>query len=138
LFNELYRNNANLSDGPERKHNSNCFVEMMAVDGMYDYMMYVGRVVFRIPDWLHHILAAGRILFKNTFEAYMDQYMQSKLEAIVQEHRVVSLITQLRGTTLRNLQTLQQKFSSGVGQNETNRRKLHAHHNKPQGVTGGP
>ncbi|MEQ2286954.1 Sorting nexin-14 [Ameca splendens] len=96
LFNELYRNNANLSDGPERKHNSNCFVEMMAVDGMYDYMMYVGRVVFRIPDWLHHILAAGRILFKNTFEAYMDQYMQSKLEAILQEHRVVSLITQLR------------------------------------------
>ncbi|KAK5598668.1 Sorting nexin-14, partial [Crenichthys baileyi] len=96
LFNNLYRNNANLSDGPERKHNSNCFVEMMAVDGMYDYMMYVGRVVFRIPVWLHHILAAGRILFKNTFEAYMDQYMQSKLEAILQEQRLVSLITQLR------------------------------------------
>lgn len=58
-----------------------------------------GRVVFRMPDWLHHILSAGRILLKSTFEAYMDQYMQLKLEQILQEHRVVSLITQLRGRT---------------------------------------
>lgn len=50
-----------------------------------------------MPDWLHHVLAAGRILFKNTLEAYMDQYMQSKVEQILQEHRLVSLITQLRG-----------------------------------------
>ncbi len=56
-----------------------------------------GRVVFHMSDWLHHCLAAGRILFKNTFEAYMDQYMQSKLEQILQEHHMVSLITQLRG-----------------------------------------
>ncbi|XP_035986313.1 sorting nexin-14 isoform X2 [Fundulus heteroclitus] len=96
LSNKLYRNNANLPDGPDRRDISNYFLEMMAVDGMYDYMMYVGRVVFHIPDWLHHILAAGRILFKSTFEAYMDQYLQSKLEAVLQEHRLVSLITQLR------------------------------------------
>ncbi|KAM4528949.1 sorting nexin-14-like isoform 2-T2 [Fundulus diaphanus] len=96
LSNKLYGNNANLPDGPERRDNSNYFLEMMAVDGMYDYMTYVGRVVFHIPDWLHHILAAGRILFKSTFEAYMDQYLQSKLEAVLQEHRLVSLITQLR------------------------------------------
>lgn len=56
-----------------------------------------GRVVFHIPDWLHHLLAAGRILLKNTFEAYMDQYMQTKLDRVLQEHRMVSLITQLRG-----------------------------------------
>ncbi|XP_069028681.1 sorting nexin-14-like isoform X2 [Embiotoca jacksoni] len=96
LFNDLFRNNANLSEGSDRKHNRNCFLEMVGVDGMYDYMMYVGRVVFRMPDWLHHVMAAGRILFKSTFEAYMDQYMQSKLEQILQEHRVVSLVTQLR------------------------------------------
>lgn len=57
----------------------------------------VGRVVFHMPDWLHHVLSAGRILLKNTFEAYMDQYMQFKLDQVLQEHRVVSLITQLRG-----------------------------------------
>lgn len=51
-----------------------------------------------MSDWLHHVLSAGRILLKNTFEAYMDQYMQSKLDQILQEHHMVSLITQLRGT----------------------------------------
>ncbi|XP_014826771.1 PREDICTED: sorting nexin-14-like isoform X3 [Poecilia mexicana] len=96
LFNDLFRNNADLSDAPERKHNSNCFLEVVAVDGMYDYLMYVGRVLFRVPDWLHHVLAAGRILFKNSLEAYVDRYLRSKLEAVLQEHRLVSLITQLR------------------------------------------
>ncbi|XP_034057197.1 sorting nexin-14-like [Gymnodraco acuticeps] len=93
LFNDLFRNNANLS---ERKHNPNFFEETLSVDGMYDYMMFVGRTVFGTADWLNHALAAGRILFKNTLEAYMDQYLQSKLEQILQEHNVVSLITQLR------------------------------------------
>lgn len=96
LFNDLFKNNANLSESLEKRNNHNYFMEMITVGGMYDYMMYVGRVVFHMPDWLHHILAAGRILLKNTFEAYMDQYMQSKLEQILQEHRMVSLITQLR------------------------------------------
>ncbi|XP_056150990.1 sorting nexin-14 isoform X2 [Lampris incognitus] len=96
LFNDLFKNNANLGDTLERKTNHNYFLEMMRLDGMYDYMMYVGRAVFHMPDWLHHVMAAGRILFKNTFEAYMDQYMQSKLDHILQEHRMVSLITQLR------------------------------------------
>lgn len=56
-----------------------------------------GRVVFHIPDWLHHLLMGGRILFKNTLEAYTDYYLQYKLNQVFQEHRVVSLITLLRG-----------------------------------------
>lgn len=96
LFNDLFKNNANLSESFEKKQNHNCFMEMVSVDGMYDYMMHVGRTVFHTPDWLHHCLAAGRILFKNTFEAYMDQYMQTRLEQILEEHHLVSLITQLR------------------------------------------
>ncbi|CAK6969574.1 LOW QUALITY PROTEIN: sorting nexin-14 [Scomber scombrus] len=96
LFTDLFKNNANLSDSSEKRYNQNYFLEMITVNGMYDYMMYVGRVVFHMPDWLHHMLAAGRILLKNTFDAYMDQYMQSKLEQILQEHRMVSLITQFR------------------------------------------
>ncbi|XP_040919676.1 sorting nexin-14-like isoform X3 [Toxotes jaculatrix] len=95
LFNNLFKNNANLSDASCRRHRPS-FLEPVTVDGMYDYMMYVGRVAFHMPGWLHHMLAAGRILFKNTFEAYMHHYMQSKLEQILQEHRMVSLITQLR------------------------------------------
>lgn len=57
----------------------------------------LGRVVFHMPDWLHHVLSAGRILFKKTLEAYMDQYLQYKLDQILQEHRLISLITLLRG-----------------------------------------
>ncbi|XP_029965991.1 sorting nexin-14 isoform X2 [Salarias fasciatus] len=150
LFNDLFRDNAGEPEGPGRRRDQ---ADVMKVDGMYDYMMYVGKrthrrfsvsardwnpppsertaapassshnfngsavegvwvclsvcvckvplcapghVVFHVSDWLHHMLVAGRILFKSTFEAYMDQYMQSKLDQILQEHRVVSLITQLR------------------------------------------
>lgn len=61
--------------------------------------MLPGRVVFHMPDLVHHVLSAGRILFKNTLEAYMEHHMQSKLQHVLQEHRVVSLVTQLRGQT---------------------------------------
>lgn len=53
--------------------------------------------MFHVPDWLHHLLMTGRILFKNTLEAYTDYYLQHKLDQVVQEHRLVSLITLLRG-----------------------------------------
>ncbi|KAL2098782.1 hypothetical protein ACEWY4_005262 [Coilia grayii] len=96
LFNELYKNNANRSETSEKKHNQNYFMEMITVEGVYDYLMYVGRVVFHIPDWLHHLLMGGRILFKNTLEAYTDHYLKNKLDKVMQEHRVVSLITLLR------------------------------------------
>ncbi|XP_061599660.1 sorting nexin-14-like isoform X2 [Cololabis saira] len=98
LFNDLFKNNANRSEMTEKRHNQNYFMEMMTVEGVYDYLMYVGRVVFHIPDWLHHLLMGGRILFKNTLEAYTDFYLHSKLNQVVQEHRLVSLITLLRDT----------------------------------------
>ncbi|XP_068194835.1 sorting nexin-14-like isoform X5 [Antennarius striatus] len=98
LFNDLFKNNANRSEMTEKRHNQNYFMEMMTVEGVYDYLMYVGRVVFHIPDWLHHLLMTGRILFKNTVEAYTDYYLQYKLNQVVQEHRLVSLITLLRDT----------------------------------------
>uniref|UniRef100_UPI00398E42E5 sorting nexin-14 isoform X2 n=1 Tax=Pristiophorus japonicus TaxID=55135 RepID=UPI00398E42E5 len=96
LFNDLYKNNANRSETTEKKYNQNYFMEMMTLDGTYDYLMYVGRVVFHIPDWLHHLLMGGRILFKNTLEVYSDNYIEHKLGQLFQEHRVVSLITLLR------------------------------------------
>lgn len=60
--------------------------------------MSPARVVFHIPDWLHHLLMTGRILVKSTLEAYTDHYLRHKLNQVVQEHRLVSLITLLRGT----------------------------------------
>ncbi|XP_077394350.1 sorting nexin-14 isoform X2 [Festucalex cinctus] len=96
LFNDLFKNNANRSEMAEKRHNQNYFMEILTVEGVYDYLMYVGRVVFHIPDWLHHLLMGGRILFKNTLEAYTDHYLQQKLNQVVEEHRLVSLITLLR------------------------------------------
>ncbi|KAM9571814.1 sorting nexin-14-like isoform 12-T12 [Salvelinus alpinus] len=96
LFNELFKNNANRSESTEKKHNQNYFMEMITVEGVYDYLMFVGRVVFHIPDWLHHLLMGGRILLKNTLEAYTDHYLQHKLDKVFQEHRLISLITLLR------------------------------------------
>uniref|UniRef100_A0A672K4J7 Sorting nexin-14-like n=1 Tax=Sinocyclocheilus grahami TaxID=75366 RepID=A0A672K4J7_SINGR len=96
LFNELYRNNANLPEGLERKHNQNYFMELMEVDGVYDFMMYIGRVVFHMPDWLHHFLSGARILLKRTLEVYVGHYFQVKLEQLMQEHCLVSLITLFR------------------------------------------
>lgn len=77
-----------------------CLMESNPQTRILNPVLSAARVVFRIPDWLHHLLAAGRILLKNTLEAYMDQYMQSKLDQVLQEHRMVSLITQLRGSFL--------------------------------------
>ncbi|NXW32413.1 SNX14 protein, partial [Phaetusa simplex] len=96
LFNDLFKNNANRSENTERRQNQNYFMEMMTVEGVYDYLLYVGRVVFHIPDWLHHLLMGGRILLKNTLELYTDYYLHYKLEQLFQEHRLVSLITLLR------------------------------------------
>ncbi|XP_006870707.1 PREDICTED: sorting nexin-14 isoform X2 [Chrysochloris asiatica] len=96
LFNDLFKNNANRAETTERKQNQNYFMEMMTVEGVYDYLMYVGRVVFQVPDWLHHFLMGTRILFKNTLEMYTDYFLQCKLEQLFQEHRLVSLITLLR------------------------------------------
>uniref|UniRef100_A0A8D3DI19 PXA domain-containing protein n=1 Tax=Scophthalmus maximus TaxID=52904 RepID=A0A8D3DI19_SCOMX len=98
LFNDVFKNNANRSEMTEKRHNQNYFMEMITVEGVYDYLMYVGRVVFHIPDWLHHLLMGGRILFKNTLENYTDYCLQYKLNQVVQEHRLVSLITLLRDT----------------------------------------
>ncbi|NXQ37193.1 SNX14 protein, partial [Alaudala cheleensis] len=115
LFNDLFKNNANRSENTERRQNQNYFMEMMTVEGVYDYLMYVGKVVFRIPDWLHHLLMGGRILFKNTLELYTDYYLHNKLGQLFEEHRLVSLITLLRdavfceNTEPRSLQDKQKR-----------------------------
>ncbi|XP_072534746.1 sorting nexin-14 isoform X1 [Salminus brasiliensis] len=96
LCSDIYKNNADEMESIDKRNNQNYFLEVMDLEGVYDYMMYVGRVVFRMPDWLHHMLSGGRILFKRTLEAYMDHYLQSKLDKILQEHRLISLITLLR------------------------------------------
>ncbi|TNN44780.1 Sorting nexin-14 [Liparis tanakae] len=101
LFTDLFKNNANLSESSEKRHNDNFFLEAVSVDGMYDSVMYVGRTVFHMSDWLHQALCAGRILLKNSFEGYMERFLQSKLDLVLQEHQLVGLVTQLRDAVVR-------------------------------------
>lgn len=51
LFNELFKNNANRSDMAEKRHNQNYFMEMTTVEGVYDYLMYVGKF---LPPFIHY------------------------------------------------------------------------------------
>lgn len=43
LFNDLFKNNANRSEMNEKRHNQNYFMEMVTVEGVYDYLIYVGK-----------------------------------------------------------------------------------------------
>jgi len=43
LFNDVFKNNANRAENTERRQNQNYFMEMMTVEGVYDYLMYVGK-----------------------------------------------------------------------------------------------
>ncbi|XP_077408109.1 sorting nexin-14-like isoform X2 [Vanacampus margaritifer] len=95
LLNKIFTNELNTPVKAERPDGRHCFVEV-GVDGIYDYLMHIGRLVFHMPRWLDHFLSAARIFLKSTFEAYMEQHMRAKMDAILQEHRLVSLITQLR------------------------------------------
>ncbi len=52
LFSDLFKNNANMSESQDRKHNHNYFMEMVSIDGMYDYMMYVGKWRSSYRLWL--------------------------------------------------------------------------------------
>lgn len=65
LFNELFRNNANRSEMAEKRHNQNYFMEMTTVEGVYDYLMYVGKV---LPLFLQLFIHA-RWLFLFLFDA---------------------------------------------------------------------
>uniref|UniRef100_A0A8C7ZID1 Sorting nexin-14 n=1 Tax=Oryzias sinensis TaxID=183150 RepID=A0A8C7ZID1_9TELE len=43
LFNDVFKNNANRSETTDKRHNQNYFMEMITVEGVYDYLMYVGE-----------------------------------------------------------------------------------------------
>lgn len=51
LFNELFKNNANRSESGEKRHNQNYFLEMTTVEGVYDYLMYVGKFLPLFIAW---------------------------------------------------------------------------------------
>lgn len=97
LLSDLYKNNADMtSDVCDRKCPENYFLQLQHLDGLFDAMMFLARVAFRVSESVHHVLCALRIVAKRSFESYLHQLMTFRLERLLQEHRLVSLITQLR------------------------------------------
>nr|XP_032829522.1 sorting nexin-14 isoform X2 [Petromyzon marinus] len=96
IFSPLFGDNASRVDGCDKKRGPNFFVEERTVSGIYDYLLFVGRIVFKIPDWLHQLLMGGRILLKHTLEAYCDHYLAYKIGQLLQEHRLEELLHLLR------------------------------------------
>ncbi|XP_055997437.1 sorting nexin-14-like isoform X2 [Ostrea edulis] len=66
------------------------------VEGAYDIIVYIARFVYGVPDWFHHLLMTGRILFKSSLEHYLQLFIEKKVEQVTQEHRVVGLVHLLR------------------------------------------
>ncbi|XP_061182737.1 sorting nexin-14-like isoform X2 [Saccostrea echinata] len=66
------------------------------IEGPFDVIVYISRYVYGVPDWFHHLLMTGRILFKSTLEHYLQLFIEQKVEQVTQEHRVVSLVHLLR------------------------------------------
>ncbi|KAK3581483.1 hypothetical protein CHS0354_031816 [Potamilus streckersoni] len=66
--------------------------ECVEIEGIFDTIIYVARYVYQVPNWVHHVLLSGRMLFKQTLESYLDWYIDKKVEQVTQEHRLVGLI----------------------------------------------
>ncbi|XP_062614266.1 sorting nexin-14-like [Saccostrea cucullata] len=107
----LYENNANYSndsicsnlsrssDGQEWYPMATSDMEAhrgQEIEGPFDVIVYISRYVYGVPDWFHHLLMTGRILFKSTLEHYLQLFIEQKVEQVTQEHRVVSLVHLLR------------------------------------------
>lgn len=69
---------------------------------MFVHVYLLARYVYGVPDWFHHLLMTGRILFKSSLEHYLQLFIEQKLEQVTQEHRVVALVHLLRGTSVYN------------------------------------
>ncbi|XP_069131952.1 sorting nexin-14-like isoform X2 [Argopecten irradians] len=105
----LYENNANYSsDSIASSQTSSLELDFSAangqqeskerqdLEGVFDALIYLARYVYSIPDWFHHVMMTGRILFKTTLENYLEWYIGQKVEQVTQEHRIVGLIHLLR------------------------------------------
>ncbi|XP_025108729.1 sorting nexin-14-like isoform X2 [Pomacea canaliculata] len=95
LVSSLYENNVNSGFAPP-PNKVELSDETIETNGVFDSIISVAREVFGVPAWLHHVLITLRMLLRNTFDRYMENYIEFKVAQVTQEHRVVSLIHLLR------------------------------------------
>eukprot|EP00058_Branchiostoma_floridae_P010236 XP_002595724.1 hypothetical protein BRAFLDRAFT_275391 [Branchiostoma floridae] len=71
-------------------------LQIRALHGAADFLLYIARTVYKVPTWFHHVAMAARIVGKHALEGYLDSYLAGKIEQVKQEHQVVGLIHLLR------------------------------------------
>lgn len=64
---------------------------------LFVLIAFSAREIYGVPEWVHHTLITLRMLFKNTLEGYLENYVDFKVTQVTQEHRVISLVHLLRG-----------------------------------------
>uniref|UniRef100_A0A8W4FHX6 Sorting nexin-14 n=1 Tax=Sus scrofa TaxID=9823 RepID=A0A8W4FHX6_PIG len=89
LFNDLFKNNANRAENTERKQNQNYFMEMMTVEGVYDYLMYVDAVFCENTE--PRSLQDKQKRAKQTFEEMMNYIPDLIVKCIGEEAKYKSI-----------------------------------------------
>ncbi|ELW70126.1 Sorting nexin-14 [Tupaia chinensis] len=89
LFNDLFKNNANRAENTERKQNQNYFMEVMTIDGVYDYLMYVDAIFCENTE--PRSLQDKQKGAKKTFEEMMNYIPDLIVKCIGEETRYESV-----------------------------------------------
>ncbi|XP_006816273.2 sorting nexin-14-like [Saccoglossus kowalevskii] len=72
---DIYDDNAefNVDDDDEIQYTREITdVNVLDLDGAFEYVVYLARAAYEIPVWIHQILMTVKILAKNTIEGYLD------------------------------------------------------------------
>ncbi|XP_055113741.1 sorting nexin-14 isoform X15 [Symphalangus syndactylus] len=89
LFNDLFKNNANRAENTERKQNQNYFMEVMTVEGVYDYLMYVDAIFCENTE--PRSLQDKQKGAKQTFEEMMNYIPDLLVKCIGEETKYESI-----------------------------------------------
>jgi len=61
-------------------------------------VLLIALHIFNAPQWFMQAMLLVRVLIRNTVDTYLDWYLGTKLDMLMNEHRVVRIIHLLHGT----------------------------------------
>uniref|UniRef100_A0A8C4QXL4 Sorting nexin 14 n=1 Tax=Eptatretus burgeri TaxID=7764 RepID=A0A8C4QXL4_EPTBU len=95
LLNLLYGDNASRAKRQD-DHRTYSGEGQHSADGIYDYLLFIGRLVFSAPAWLLHFLFSIRIPLKHTLEAWASRHLSHRLSVLCQSQLLANLIRHLQ------------------------------------------
>ncbi|XP_071954615.1 sorting nexin-14-like isoform X2 [Antedon mediterranea] len=97
LTGTMFGNNADmLADKDTLQQCSNPEADILHLDGIFDYILYLARSVFEVPARVHHCLVTLQKIFKNLLEAFIDSYLGMKLDQVKSEEQMEKIIHLLK------------------------------------------